>query len=163
MALTECRSTQSDGGDERKVLAMLATRLRGTLAPFEWADLSWFPFLEPTIRFEEYLENSHYVVRAELPGVDPAKDVDITYAEGTMRLSVTRTDVQRPKGRSEFHYGSFHRTITLPPGAKEDTIAAKYVDGILEISVLVGEPAPIGKHIPIEIGNGHPTLTAKKS
>lgn len=142
---------------------MLATRLRGTLAPFEWADLSSFPFLEPTIKVEEYLEDGRYVIRAELPGIDPAKDVDIAYAEGTMRLSVTRTEVQRAKGRSEFRYGSFHRTITLPPGAKEDTITARYADGILEISMLVGEPAPIGKHIPIEIGNGRPKLAAKKS
>ena len=143
---------------------MLTTRLRGTasLAPFGWSDLSWLPFLEPSIRIEDYLEDDRYVVRAELPGIDPVKDVEVTYAEGALRLSVVRGEERREKGRSEFHYGSFHRTIPLPTGAKVDTIAAKYANGILEITVLVGEPAMIGKHIPIAIGNGS-VKPAKKS
>jgi HSP20 family protein len=135
---------------------MLTIRLRGarSLVPFGWSDLSWLPFLEPSIRIEDYVDDDRYVVRAELPGVDPTKDVDITYADGALRLSVVRGEEHQERGRSEFHHGSFHRTIPLPVGAKEDTIAATYKHGILEITVLVGEPSTIGKHIPIAIGNG---------
>lgn len=132
---------------------MLANRFKTSVpAPFGWSDLSWLPFLEPTIKVEEYFEDDRYVVRAELPGVDPVKDVEITYMEGTLRLGYVRGEERREKGRSEFHYGSFHRTIVLPPGAKEDTITAKYFNGILEITVLVGEPTYLGKQIPISFG-----------
>jgi HSP20 family protein len=135
---------------------MLTTRLRaGGLAPFNWSDLSWLPFLEPSIRIEDYIDDDRYVVRAELPGVDPVKDVDVTYADGVLRPSVVRGEEHREKsGRTEFHYGSFHRTIPLPEGAKADTITAKYANGILEITMLVGEPTVVGKHIPISVGNG---------
>lgn len=138
---------------EKEVYAMLTTRLRGDLLPPGWHDLSWLPFTEPTIRIEEFLDDDRYVVRAEMPGVDPAKDVEITYVDGALRLSIVRAEERREKGRSEFRYGSFHRTIPLPDGAKEDTIAAQYAHGILEITVLVGEPATTTKHIPIKIGD----------
>ncbi len=142
---------------------MLATRLRGNLTPFDWADLSWFPFVEPTIRIEEFLDESRYVVRAELPGVDPAKDLDLTYVEGALRLTVRRTGDHREKGRSEFHYGSFHRTITLPAGTKDDTIRARYANGILEVTATIGEPVGLGVHIPVETGNGQVKSISKKS
>ncbi|GIJ21982.1 Hsp20/alpha crystallin family protein [Micromonospora lutea] len=128
---------------------------RGPLAPFDWADLSLFPMLAPSIRIENYLEGDQYVIRAELPGIDPVKDVRITYAGGELRLDVERKElVHQDKIRSEFHYGSFFRTIPLPTGAIEKTIAARYVDGILEITAKVAEPAPVTKEIPVKIENG---------
>lgn len=141
---------------------MLSNRFRGgTLAPFGLSDLSWLPFLEPTIRVEDYLEDDRYVIRAELPGVDPVNDVAITYVDGTLRLAVIRSEERKEKGRSEFHYGSFHRTVVLPPGAKEDTITATYLNGILEITVLVGEPTTLGKPIPITFGEAPATPPTK--
>jgi HSP20 family protein len=93
-------------------------------------------------------------VRAELPGIDPAKDVKISYADGVLKLEVERTEKHKDGGHSEFHYGSFTRTVALPAGAKEDTMAATYTDGILEITVEVAEPATVAKPIPIKVGNG---------
>jgi HSP20 family protein len=131
------------------------TRLRGgALTPFDWSSLSWFPLLAPTIRVEDYLEGDRYVVRAELPGIDPAKDVKISYSGGELKLEVQRTESHKDRVHSEFHYGSFTRLLTLPSGAKEDTIAAEYKDGILEITVQVAEPAPVAKTIPVAVGNG---------
>jgi HSP20 family protein len=131
------------------------TRFRGgQLAPFDWSSLSWFPLLAPTIRIEDFVEGGRYVVRAELPGIDPAKDVKITYTDGVLKLEVERAESHKDRVHSEFHYGSFARLLTLPPGAKEDTIAAVYKDGILEITVLIGEPAPVTKTIPVSVGNG---------
>jgi len=40
--------------------------------------------------------------------------------------------------RSEFRYGSFQRSIALPPGVKEEEITASYKDGVLEVRA----PAP---------------------
>ncbi|MDG6105927.1 Hsp20/alpha crystallin family protein [Dactylosporangium aurantiacum] len=131
---------------------MLATRLRtAPLMSFDLNGPSWFPFTEPAIRIEDDLDEDRYTVRAELPGVDPAKDVDIAYADGVLRLSVTRAETQRDKGHSEFRYGTFHRTVQLPPGAKDETLSAVYRDGILEVTVAVGEPRQTGRHIPVTV------------
>jgi len=134
---------------------MLLTRKR-TLAWPDLAELSWFPFLEPVIRIEEYQADDKFYVRAELPGVDPAKDVEVTAEEGYLRLAVVRMEQSEEAlgGRSEFRYGTFHRTIALPPGTKEDTISAKYTNGILEITTTIGEPVHTSKTIPIAVGNG---------
>ena len=130
-------------------------RLRGgALSPFDFAGLSWLPLFGPGIKIEETLDGDRYVLRAELPGVDPAKDVQLSFTDGELRLQVERQETHAGKGRSEFHYGSFFRTIPLPPGVKQDTVTATYTDGILEISALVGEEAPAKKAIPIKVGHG---------
>ncbi|MFY1668641.1 Hsp20/alpha crystallin family protein [Plantactinospora sp. WMMB334] len=129
------------------------TKARGGLTPLEWVNnLSLFPFLAPAIPVEEFLEGETYTVRAELPGVDPAKDVTVTCADGALRLHVVRSTEHRDRTRSEFHYGSFYRTVPLPAGAREETVSAAYADGILTITVLVGKVESTGKTIPIAIG-----------
>ncbi len=94
------------------------------------------------MKVEEFIEDDTIVIRAELPGIDPDKDVDITVADGILRLMATReerSEEERPEGyRSEFHYGSLQRSIRLPEGATADDITASYQDGILEVRV----PAP---------------------
>ncbi|HEU5108790.1 MAG TPA: Hsp20/alpha crystallin family protein [Micromonosporaceae bacterium] len=127
------------------------------MTPLEWfSGFSLLPFLAPGIRVEDYLDGDTYIIRAELPGIDPAKDATVTYADGVLRLRVTRTAEHKEQARSEFHYGSFDRVIPLPAGAKADTITAVYAAGILTIKVLVGELEDGGKTIPITVG------TAKK-
>lgn len=127
---------------------MLLTRKRGG---FDLTDLTWFPFLEPVLRIEEYRDDDKFVVRAEIPGVDPAKDLTILAEDGFLRIGAVRLEETRDEGRTEFRYGTFHRTVALPPGAKEDTIAASYTNGILEIKVEVGEPKQAGRAIPIAV------------
>jgi HSP20 family protein len=130
------------------------TRFRGTtLNPFDFG-LSWLPMLGPVIRLEDSLEDDRYVLRAEMPGVDPAKDVRLTLTQGELRLQVERKEQQAEKGRSEFHYGTFYRTIPLPAGVQADTLTATYTDGILEITALVGETEAGVKPIPITVGKG---------
>ncbi|NDJ88588.1 Hsp20/alpha crystallin family protein [Mycolicibacter kumamotonensis] len=103
------------------------------------------------IRLEDRMEDGHYVVRAELPGVDPAKDVDVTVHDGQLTIKAERTESKEAKGRSEFSYGSFVRSVTLPAGADEDDITASYDKGILTVSVAVTEPAvPAEKHIKVQ-------------
>ena len=115
---------------------MLLTRMRNGLA---LPDVSFFPFVEPVVRIEEHLEDGHYTVRAELPGVDVTKDVDITTQHGRLRLVVRRMEPAKEGGRSEFRYGTFHRIVGLPSGTKEETICANYTDGILTITVPIDE------------------------
>ena len=75
------------------------------------------------------------MVRAELPGIDPAKDVEVTLGAGYLTIHAERHDKTEGKHRSEFRYGSFTRSLPLPPNADEDDVNASYHDGILTISV----------------------------
>jgi HSP20 family protein len=103
--------------------------------------------LEPQIRVEEMVEGDKLVVRAEAPGIDPDKDVDVSIVDGKLLISVERRESTETKDeknyRSEFRYGSFARSVPLPVGTKPDDIKAAYKDGILEIKVPM-PPAEVG-------------------
>jgi HSP20 family protein len=101
---------------------------------------------------DEMTKDGRYEVRAEIPGVDPAKDVDITVHEGRLTIKAERTEKTETGGRSEFSYGSFARTVTLPQGADEDDVKATYDKGILTVSVGVSEPKKAEKKIEIQSG-----------
>lgn len=94
------------------------------------------------MRLEELLEDDTLVIRAELPGMDPEKDVEIEVADGMLHIRAEReerSEEERGDGyRSEFRYGSFVRAIRLPEGTTDEDITASYKDGILEVRV----PAP---------------------
>ncbi len=127
----------------------------------DWSDLwTGFPSLSTLrsghmIRLEDDMQDGHYVLRAELPGIDPAKDVDITVRDGQLTIKAERSEKKETKGRSEFSYGSFTRTVTLPAGANEDGIKATYDKGILTVDVAVPEQAAAAaaeKHIVVQAG-----------
>lgn len=78
-----------------------------------------FAGLRPTfdtrlMRLEDEMKEGRYEVRAELPGVDPDKDVDIMVRDGQLTIKAERTEQKDFDGRSEFAYGSFVRTVSLP-------------------------------------------------
>ena len=90
------------------------------------------------MRLEDEMKDGRYVVRAEVPGIDAAKDIDVTRARWTTEHQGRAYREERLRwGRSEFSYGSFVRTVSLPAGADEDNIEATYDKGILTVSVAV--------------------------
>jgi HSP20 family protein len=95
------------------------------------------------LRVEEYREGDSMVVKAEVPGIDPNKDVDITLTGDELRINVRHEEKSEHKGkrgyRSEFRYGTFSRSVALPGAVKEDDIRASYNDGILEVRIPVSE------------------------
>lgn len=93
------------------------------------------------MRIEDYVEDGNYVVRAELPGIDPDKDVEITIANGLLQVRAERREETKDDQRSEFRYGSFSRTVTLPAGADAAKAKATYKDGVLQIRIPVPKPA----------------------
>jgi HSP20 family protein len=107
------------------------------------------------IRVDQYQEDGVLVVKAELPGIDPDKDVNLTVSDGMLRISAERHEEDHKEGtdyvRREMRYGSFTRVLPLPEGASESDIKASYKDGILEIRVPTPKPVPETK-IPITIG-----------
>jgi HSP20 family molecular chaperone IbpA len=105
------------------------------------------------MRLEDEIKDGRYEVRAEIPGVDPAKDINITMRDGQLTIKAERTEKKEFDGRSEFSYGSFVRTVSLPAGADEDDVKATYDKGILTVSVAVKESKPAEKHVPIASAN----------
>ena len=82
-------------------------------------------------RVETYRkDNDYYVVRVDLPGVDP-KDVHVE-AEGNL-LSITgerKAEEKGPEYRETFD-GKFERRFTLPQGVDAGKISAHYEHGFL--------------------------------
>ena len=72
------------------------------------------------MRLEDETKDGYYEVRAELPGVDPTDDIEVTVHDGRLTIKAERTQTSESNGHSEFSYGSFARTVALPAGADED-------------------------------------------
>jgi len=121
--------------------------------PATWKDL----FDDSDLKVEEFRDGDTLVVRAEMPGIDPDKDVEITVSDGMLHLSAERrseTKTEDAKGyRSEFRYGSFSRSVRLPAGAGEEDVKATYDDGILEVRIPIDEKSNGAKKIPISRGS----------
>jgi HSP20 family protein len=115
-------------------------------------------FLEDddTIKVEEFTDGNQLVVRAELPGVDPDRDVQVSIVDGALCIRAERrqenTVEERHMRRSELRYGSFSRTIALPPGTKEIDIQASYKDGLLEVRAPIEDRETTSSPIPIKRG-----------
>ena len=110
---------------------------------------------EEIIRVDEYRDDDVQVIRAELPGIDPDKDVELTVTGGMLRINAERRTEEQTeeKGviRREMRYGRFTRSLPLAEGATDDDIDATYKNGVLEIRVPVAQPVarPEPKMIPV--------------
>src|SRR5688500_12969326 len=107
---------------------------------FDWPAATgemWRRLFEDEVKIEEFTKDNELVVRAELPGIDPERDVDISIVDGSLRIRAERRHEEKVEDRnyrrSEFRYGSFSRVLPLPSNAKEADIKASYKDGILEV------------------------------
>jgi HSP20 family protein len=99
---------------------------------------------EELIRVDEYRDGDTQVIKADLPGIDPDKDVELTVSDGVLRINAQRRVEEKTEDqgytRHELRYGSFTRSLPMPEGASESDITASYKDGMLEIRVPVAEP-----------------------
>jgi HSP20 family protein len=107
--------------------------------PFSRPGLFRRELVEDMIRVDEFRDGEDYVIRAELPGIDPDKDVELTVSDGMLNIQAERREEEHKedKGyrRREIRYGSFSRSLPLPGGVKESDVSASYKDGILEIRI----------------------------
>jgi HSP20 family protein len=101
------------------------------------------------MRIEDETKDGFYEVRAELPGVDPTDDIEVTVRDGRLTIKAQRTQSSESNGHSEFSYGSFVRTVVLPAGADEDDINATYDRGILTVTVPLAEDQPAEKRVEV--------------
>ena len=85
-----------------------------------------------------YQNPKELVVKASLPGVKP-EDVDITISGDTLTVKgETKTDEEVKREDyiyQEHRYGSFSRTLVLPPDLRTDKADASFDQGILTLTI----------------------------
>jgi HSP20 family protein len=108
------------------------------------------PFLTGQVfRLEEAIRDNRHVIRAELPGLDPENDIEVTVGGRTVTIRAERRQQDNEPYYSEFRYGSLARLVRLPARVRAADVSARYDKGVLEVSVPVRVVKP-GTRIPIE-------------
>ena len=106
-----------------------------------------------SIKLDVAEKDASYVVRAEITGV--AKDdiqVSIEGNQVTIGAEVKRETERKDGARvlhSERYFGSAFRSFTLPADLDEAASAAKYENGVLELT-LAKKPAIAGRKLTIQ-------------
>lgn len=109
--------------------------------------------LAPYVKVEDFVDEGTYVLRADMPGIDPDKDVEVTIEGDIVTIHGERREEQKDKNHHELHYGSFSRSVQLPHGTKPDEVSAKYVDGVLEVRIPMAKEEESTAHkVPIQRG-----------
>ena len=117
---------------------------------FRWLDLNRPSRLSDVphyIPVESYTGDGRYVVRADLPGVDPEEDIEVKLDGDVLTIHGERREEEHGDGHSEVRYGSFTRSLRLPKGADANDVTARYDAGVLTVSMpmagAAGEPIKI--------------------
>jgi predicted unusual protein kinase regulating ubiquinone biosynthesis (AarF/ABC1/UbiB family)/HSP20 family molecular chaperone IbpA len=134
------------------------TRFRAAFPELaDWLESPWRgPFLAGQVfRLEESVRDDRYVIRAELPGLDPENDIEVTVDGRVLTIRAERRQQDQQPYRSEFRYGPLAREVRLPARVDPADVAARYDKGVLEVSVPV-EVKPEGTRIPVEDADAVP-------
>ena len=96
-----------------------------------------------------------FIVRVELPGVNPDDEVEIELTDSVLTIRGTRRDRSREKTQhyhlAEINYGGFERAVALPQAIDDDgELTANYADGFLEVTLPKVAP-PVAKTIPVQM------------
>lgn len=93
------------------------------------------------------------MIRAELPGLDPDKDVKITIEDNTLVIAAERTREKVRQDPLRIPYGAFRRAMTLPTGGEgrrhQGDLHGRHPD---RRDGLGGEPASQARQIPVARG-----------
>lgn len=131
----------------------------------DWLEAPWAgppPFLTGQVfRLEETIQDDRYVIRAELPGLDPEKDIEVSVDGRILTIRAERHQRDTGPHHSEFRYGSLARAVRLPNRVDPSEVTARYDRGVLEVSVPVQEVKMPGTRIPVENAETMPHQPAK--
>jgi HSP20 family protein len=126
----------------------------------DWLESPWSgppPFLAGQVfRVEESIRDDRYVIRAELPGLDPENDIEVTVDGRILTIRAERRRQDTGPDRSEFRYGSLARAVRLPARVDAAEVAARYDKGVLEVTVPVPEIKQEGTPIPVQNADAMP-------
>lgn len=83
-------------------------------------------------------DDGHVILRADLPGIKP-DEVKVKVEDDVLTVSGEhREESEEEKDsymRRERRYGSFSRSMSLPPGVKAEDIQSTTEDGVLEVTI----------------------------
>jgi len=106
--------------------------------PFEPADRA-VPVLVEEVSVDEYVDQEALVVRAQLPGADPDRDIEVFVAGGVLHIRGRRDESGGHAGgkgtrlHSGARYRPFARNLPLPEGVTDADIKVTFRDGVLEV------------------------------
>ena len=107
----------------------------------------WPPAIEMARR------NGSLIVKAELAGLSK-DDVKVEATGDGLLIQGERKEEHEEKQegvlRSERRYGKFSRLIPLPEGANVEQVAARFNNGVLEVTIPIAEEKTRNRQIPIE-------------
>ncbi len=96
-------------------------------------------------------EEDHYLLRADLPGVEP-KDIEIHVEDGVLTIRGERKTETPVEGthllRTERTQGGFLRRFTLPDSVDGQQVSARSQLGVLEV-VIPKQPKAVARKIPV--------------
>ena len=103
------------------------------------------------MRIEDEVKDGRYELRAELPGIDPANDVDITVRDGQLTIKAERVDKNESHGTLGVHLRLVHPFgVAARRRRRGRASRASYGTGILTISVPVPDAEPAEKHVEVQ-------------
>ncbi|MGA7853293.1 MAG: Hsp20/alpha crystallin family protein [Candidatus Acidiferrales bacterium] len=101
------------------------------------------PFV-PAVEAYVDTEARKYICRVSLPGIE-SKEIEINLQGNLLTIKgekkTAKTLKEAEVKHSEFLYGSFERTLTLPEGIAADKLVAEFHNGVLEITAPVAVAA----------------------
>jgi HSP20 family protein len=89
-------------------------------------------------------DDNHFYLRAEVPGTQAA---DLSISALRNRISIAgKREIPKEDGEVSYHRqeraeGEFNRTITLPSDVVAEKVEARYVDGVLTLTLAKAEEA----------------------
>jgi HSP20 family protein len=106
--------------------------LSGGVAPGNGQSSTWLPAVDVWETEDEL------VLSFDLPGIDEDA-IAVELDDDVLTVSGERERTSEQSGerfyRFERRFGAFSRSVTLPPGVKEEAVKADYRDGVLEIRI----------------------------
>ena len=112
----------------------------------------WIPAMDLVER------EDHFVLKVDLPGLTES-DVNVELQDNVLTISGERKQEQEHKAegyyRLERAFGSFSRSLTLPEGVNAEAVAAKFDNGVLEVSIPKPEERK-PRRVSISVGGEQP-------
>jgi HSP20 family molecular chaperone IbpA len=99
---------------------------------------------------EEFRDEEKFVLMADVPGLDPDRDILVSVASDVLHVRAERSDGAGVPN-SDLREGLFTRDIRLPAGTDEWNLSANYTDGVLEIRAPMLKSRSASRVIPVTL------------